>query len=106
MLKDCLSARSEIFGSHLASTLSFLARLPGTLSLNSCCGAQIAVKGMHCSACSSAVQSALAALPGVSSASVALLAQSAEVGAPPPLLGASCVSCIKLPLFLAWAQAR
>ncbi|KAK9840963.1 hypothetical protein WJX81_002856 [Elliptochloris bilobata] len=41
--------------------------------------ATVSVKGMHCSACSSAVESTLAALPGVQSASVALLAQSAEV---------------------------
>jgi cation transport ATPase len=40
---------------------------------------QISVKGMHCSACSSAVESALAALPGVQHASVALLTNSAEV---------------------------
>jgi len=37
---------------------------------------QISVKGMHCSACSSAVESALAALPGVQHASVALLTHS------------------------------
>ena len=61
---------------------------------------------MHCSACSSAVEAALAALPGVSSASVALLAQSAEVGPPPPLFGAPCGSCVRLPLFLACPQAR
>ena len=42
---------------------------------------QISVKGMHCSACSSAVESALAALPGVQHASVALLTNSAEVRA-------------------------
>ena len=34
---------------------------------------------MHCSSCSSAVERALVALPGVRQASVALLAESAEV---------------------------
>ena len=57
----------------------FTCRCSKQTKFKSSCGAQMSVRGMHCSACSSAVESALAALPGVSSASVALLAQSAEV---------------------------
>lgn len=43
------------------------------------CLTQVAVKGMHCSSCSSAVENALKAHPGVQSASVALLKETAEV---------------------------
>lgn len=42
-------------------------------------GAQLSVQGMHCSACSTAVEAALRALPGVLSADVALLSASADV---------------------------
>lgn len=41
--------------------------------------AKLAVQGMHCSACSSAVEAALAAVPGVKSAAVSLATQQAEV---------------------------
>ncbi|GAB4815110.1 hypothetical protein N2152v2_002156 [Parachlorella kessleri] len=39
----------------------------------------VSIQGMHCSSCSTAVESALRAVPGVISASVALLSESAEV---------------------------
>ena len=42
--------------------------------------AQVSVKGMHCSSCTSAVERMLLAQPGVASASVALLNETAEVG--------------------------
>lgn len=41
--------------------------------------ATVSVTGMHCSSCSTAVEKALRALPGVESASVALLQKSAQV---------------------------
>ncbi|KAK9810274.1 hypothetical protein WJX72_007760 [[Myrmecia] bisecta] len=41
--------------------------------------ALLSIKGMHCSSCSAAVEKALGALPGVESASVALLNESAAV---------------------------
>ncbi|BDA40669.1 probable copper-transporting ATPase HMA5 [Coccomyxa sp. Obi] len=41
--------------------------------------ALVSVKGMHCSSCSSAVERALSSQPGVVSASVALLKETAEV---------------------------
>ncbi|RMZ53445.1 hypothetical protein APUTEX25_004933 [Auxenochlorella protothecoides] len=42
-------------------------------------GAGVSIQGMHCSSCSSAVEKALSALPGVASASVALLSERGEV---------------------------
>jgi copper chaperone CopZ len=44
-----------------------------------CHDAQVSIKGMHCSSCSSAVEHALSSQPGVLSASVALLKETAEV---------------------------
>ena len=41
---------------------------------------QVSVRGMHCSSCSSAVERALKAQPGVQTATVALLKETAEVG--------------------------
>ncbi|KAL6770434.1 CTP1B [Auxenochlorella protothecoides x Auxenochlorella symbiontica] len=41
--------------------------------------AVVSIQGMHCSSCSSAVEKALSALPGVASASVALLSERGEV---------------------------
>ncbi|KAL4539494.1 hypothetical protein Ndes2437B_g02135 [Nannochloris sp. 'desiccata'] len=46
----------------------------------------LSVKGMHCSSCSSAIENALKALPGVLSASVALLSESAKVSYNPSIL--------------------
>lgn len=40
---------------------------------------KLSVQGMHCSACSSAVEAALAAVPGVQAAAVSLTVQQAEV---------------------------
>lgn len=40
---------------------------------------QLSVQGMHCSSCSTAVERALSTLPGVLSADVALLAESADI---------------------------
>ena len=40
---------------------------------------QVSVKGMHCSSCSSAVERVLSSQPGVTSANVALLNETAEV---------------------------
>lgn len=44
-----------------------------------CTCLQVSVKGMHCSSCSSAVERALNAQPGVQTANVALLKEQAEV---------------------------
>ncbi|KAL4423767.1 hypothetical protein ABPG75_001068 [Micractinium tetrahymenae] len=52
----------------------------------------LSVTGMHCSSCSSAVESALKALPGVLSAEVALLSESADVRVAPALLTAEAVA--------------
>jgi Cu+-exporting ATPase len=56
--------------------LGFEARLISKAGLETC---SLGVLGMTCSACSSAVESALCAVPGVSSASVSALAGRAEV---------------------------
>ncbi|KAL4446311.1 hypothetical protein ABPG77_003118 [Micractinium sp. CCAP 211/92] len=52
----------------------------------------LSVTGMHCSSCSSAVESALKALPGVLSAEVALLSESADVRVDPALISAEAVA--------------
>ena len=53
----------------------------GSVKQLSCCIAclQVSVRGMHCASCSGAVERALKAQPGVHTASVALLKETAEV---------------------------
>lgn len=64
--------------------LGFDAKLISKAGLESC---SIAVLGMTCSACSSSVEKALCAVPGVASASVSALAGKAEVWYNPTATG-------------------
>lgn len=64
----------QAIGTSLARLLDARSSLPECL--------QVSVKGMHCSSCSSAVERVLKAQPGVFSASVALLSETAEVADP------------------------
>ncbi|KAL3154215.1 hypothetical protein ABBQ32_013720 [Trebouxia sp. C0010 RCD-2024] len=58
---------------------SLLGRGSGKSAASDTVKATVTVVGMHCSSCSTAVERALRALPGVQSASVALLQKSAQV---------------------------
>ena len=53
----------------------------GSVKQLSCCIVclQVSVRGMHCASCSGAVERALKAQPGVHTANVALLKETAEV---------------------------
>jgi Cu+-exporting ATPase len=80
-LTPCFIA-DVITGSVIVAHIPWLCSLalPATTSaLLSLPPLQLSVQGMHCSACSTAVEAALRALPGVHNADVALLSNSATV---------------------------
>lgn len=68
------------------------APLPAVIGRAESCQQLLRIEGMTCSACSSAVEAALRALPGVHEAGVNLLSGVAEVGALPLLCAARCES--------------